>query len=90
MKISDLLPIGSIVLLRDGEKRLMVIGVMQNDAGGTGNNYDYLGILYPEGHIGEGFQYLFNHEDIVEIIFRGYEDNERKEFLAKLSSLYES
>ena len=69
MKISDLLPIGSIVLLRDGEKRLMIIGVMQNDAGGTGNNYDYLGILYPEGHIGEGFQYLFNHEDIVEIIF---------------------
>lgn len=90
MKISDLLPIGSIVLLRDGEKRLMIIGVMQNDAGGTGNNYDYLGILYPEGHIGEGFQYLFNHEDIVEIIFRGYEDNERKEFLTKLSSLYES
>lgn len=90
MKISDLLPIGSIVLLRDGEKRLMIIGVMQNDAGGTGNNYDYLGILYPEGHIGEGFQYLFNHEDIVEIIFRGYEDDERKEFLAKLASLYES
>ena len=90
MKISDLLPIGSIVLLRDGEKRLMIIGVMQNDAGGTGNIYDYLGILYPEGHIGEGFQYLFNHEDIVEIIFRGYEDNERKEFLTKLSPLYKT
>lgn len=90
MKIKDLLPIGSIVLLKDGEKRLMVNGIMQNDAGGTKNNYDYLGILYPEGHIGEGFQYLFNHEDIVEIIFRGYEDDERKEFLTKLSSLYES
>lgn len=89
MKIKDLLPIGSIVLLKDGEKRLMINGIMQNDAGGTKQNYDYLGILYPEGHIGEEFQYLFNHEDIDKIIFRGYEDEERTEFLAKLAALYE-
>lgn len=89
MRIKDLLPIGSIVLLKDGEKRLMINGIMQNDAGGTGKNYDYMGILYPEGHIGEGFQYLFNHEDINEIIFRGYEDSERSEFLDKLAKLYE-
>ena len=90
MKIRDLLPIGSVVLLKDGEKRLMINGIMQNDAGGTGKNYDYLGILYPEGHIGEGFQYLFNHEDIDEIVFRGYEDEERAEFLDKLAALYEN
>ncbi len=88
MKINDLLPIGTIVLLKDGEKRLMINGIMQTD-GSTGKNYDYLGILYPEGHIGEGFQYLFNHEDITEIIFRGFEDNERVEFLEKLTKLYE-
>lgn len=90
MKIKDLLPIGSIVLLKDGEKRIMINGVLQNDAGGTGKNYDYLGILYPEGHIGEGFQYLFNHEDIDTIVFRGYEDEERTAFLEKLASVYES
>jgi len=89
MKIKDLLPVGSIVLLKDGEKRLMINGIMQNDAGGTGKNYDYLGVLYPEGHIGEGFQYLFNHEDINEIVFRGFEDAERTEFLEKLAKLYE-
>lgn len=89
MKIKDLLPIGSIVLLKEGEKRLMINGIMQNDAGGTRQSYDYLGILYPEGHIGEGFQYLFNHEDIDNIVFRGYEDEERAEFLAKLAALYE-
>lgn len=89
MKIKDLLPVGSIVLLKDGEKKLMINGIMQNDAGDTGKNYDYLGVLYPEGHIGEGFQYLFNHEDIDEIIFRGFEDTERVEFLEKLANLYE-
>ena len=74
MKIKELLPIGSIVLLQEGEKRLMISGVIQSDASGDGQEYDYLGVLYPEGHIGDQFQYLFNHGDIKEIVFRGFED----------------
>lgn len=89
MSIKDLLPIGTIVLLKEGEKRLMVCGIKQTDAAGDGTEYDYIGVLYPEGHIGEQFQYLFNHEDIDNIIFRGYEDGEREEFLKKLEALYE-
>lgn len=88
MRIKDLLPIGSIVLLKNGEKRLMICGIMQSDASGNGEEYDYLGILYPEGHIGDQFQYLFNHGDINEIVFRGFEDSERSDFLEKLSKLY--
>lgn len=89
VKIKDLLPIGSIVLLKGGEKRLMICGILQSEASEDAKNYDYLGTLYPEGHIGEGFQYLFNHEDISEIVFRGYEDEERDAFLEKLSALYQ-
>ncbi len=89
MEIRDLLPIGSIVLLKNGEKRLMVNGIMQSEADGNGQEYDYLGVLYPEGHIGDQFQYLFNHEDVSEIIFRGFEDEERNEFMEKLAALYE-
>ena len=90
MKIQELLPIGSIVLLKDGEKRLMISGIKQSDVSGDGKEYDYLGVLYPEGHIGDQFQYLFNHEDISKIIFRGFEDDERETFLAKLTAYYES
>lgn len=86
VRLNDLLPIGSIVLLKDGEKRLMINGIMQSDASGNGENYDYLGILYPEGHIGDQFQYLFNHDDIAKVVFRGYEDEERADFLRKLAS----
>lgn len=89
IRVNNLLPIGSVVLLKDGEKRLMINGILQSDASGSGENFDYLGILYPEGHIGDEFQYLFNHEDIVQIIFRGYEDEERVEFLNKLASVLE-
>ena len=88
MKIRELLPIGSIVLLKNSEKRLMVIGILQTDENGAGKNYDYIGVLYPEGHIGEQFQYLFNHEDIAQIVFRGYEDEERNAFLEKLAAFY--
>ena len=88
MMIKDLLPIGSVVLLENGEKRLVISGIMQSDAEKQGKEFDYLGILYPEGHIGEQFQYLFNHEDIKEIVFRGYEDAERSEFIEKLAKLY--
>jgi len=89
MKVKDLLPIGSVVLLRDGEKKLMINGVMQSDAADPGKNYDYLGILYPEGHIGDEFQYLFNQKDIVQAFFRGYEDDERAEFIKKLTAMFE-
>lgn len=90
MKIQDLLPIGSVVLLKNGEKKLMIIGIMQNDKRHKKKNYDYLGELYPEGHLGEGVhQYLFNHEDIHAVIFRGYEDAERAEFLKNLSDTFE-
>ena len=89
MRIKDLLPIGSIVLLKEGEKRLMIDGIMQSDVSRKHKEYDYVGILYPEGHIGDEFQYLFNHEDIDKIVFRGYEDEERMQFLEKLACIYE-
>lgn len=89
MRIKNLLPIGTVVLLKDGEKRLMICGILQNDEGNTNKTYDYMGVLYPEGHIGEGYQYLFNHEDVVQVFFRGYDDEERTQFIEKLAVAYE-
>lgn len=88
MEIKDLLPIGSVVLLKNGEKRLMITGIMQSKEEELDKLYDYLGVLYPEGHLGGEFQYLFNHADINKIVFRGYEDEERLAFLEKLSQFY--
>ena len=88
MIIKELLPIGSVVRLKNGEKRLMISGIKQTDSEGNGREYDYYGVLYPEGYLGGEYQYLFNHEDIEEIFFRGYEDEERPFFLEKLSRFY--
>lgn len=89
MTIKELLPVGSVVLLKEGQKRLMICGILQSDAAGNGDQYDYMGVMYPEGHIGDQFQFLFDHEDIDQIIFRGFEDEEREAFLEKLASLVE-
>lgn len=80
MQFKDLLPIGTVVLLQDAQKKLMIYGIGQTDAEND-IDYDYIGVLYPEGNMGDGSQFLFNHEDIAEIIFKGYEDEERTAFL---------
>lgn len=93
MNIKDLLPIGSIVILKDGEQPLMIYGIMQSD-GNSGlfkktKEYDYVSVPYPQGNLEPGMTFLFNHEDIKEIIFRGYEDEERTKFLNELFNQYE-
>ncbi len=87
MKIKDLLPIGSVVVLKNGKKRVMITGIKQLD-GKTGGTYDYLAELYPEGHLGQESMFLFNHEQIAKVYFRGYEDSERKKFISTLSAHY--
>lgn len=87
MNIKELLPIGSVVILKNGKKRVMIFGVKQMD-NNTGIEYDYISVLYPEGNMGEAGQYLFNHSDIEKVFFTGYEDEERAGFIEKLSDFY--
>lgn len=88
MNVKDLLPIGSVIQLKGAEKRLMVFGVRQTNRSDK-KEYDYIGVLYPEGNIGEQGQFLFNHENIEKVFFRGFEDEERTTFLNRLDSFYQ-
>lgn len=88
MKINELLPIGSVVLLKGGEKKIMITGVMQTNE--DGKEYDYLSVIYPEGNIGKGGSFLFNHSDIEQVYFEGYKDAERETFMEKLAQFYEN
>ena len=81
-----LLPIGSIVVLNEGYKKLMIIGRMQLQ-GKEEKLWDYLGVLYPEGYLGEGYTFLFNNEDIKEVVFEGYTDLEDEAFKSALKKL---
>ena len=87
MEIKDLLPIGSVVLLEGGKKRVMIYGVRQIEQE-TQEEYDYIGVVYPEGNMGQGSQVVFNHDKIQEVFFKGYEDEERQDFIQRLSDYY--
>ena len=82
----NLLPIGSIVLLKNGQKRVMVYGRKQIQTG-TNKLWDYIACLYPEGNIDETYCYLFNHEDIDRTIFIGYQDEEEFEYQKALKQV---
>ena len=87
MNIHELLPIGSVVLLEGGQKRLMIYGVKQTDVE-TKEEYDYIGVIYPEGNMGKGTQFLFNHDQIHEVVFQGFADEERENFINNLADYY--
>lgn len=87
--IKNLLPIGSIVLLKNAKKRIMICGIRQTGKDKPEKEYDYMGVFYPEGHIGDEYNFLFDHEDIDKIFFRGFEDIERQAFIERLDAYYE-
>lgn len=86
MAVRNLLPIGSVVCLKNGEKPLMIFGILpQNKV----QRFDYLGILYPEGYLSEDLVFMFNHEDIDEVKFIGYVDSAHQMFRAELIRMEE-
>ena len=89
MKIRELLPIGSVIWLKEAKRPLMIFGVMQNNME-TNEEYDYIGVLYPEGNMGIDSQFLFQHKDIEKVEFRGYESQEREEFIDRLEDFYKN
>ncbi|MBT2627435.1 DUF4176 domain-containing protein [Bacillus atrophaeus] len=80
MAEKKLLPIGSIVLLEGGSKKLMIYGRKQIVVSNNPKMFDYIGVFYPEGYIDQEYTFAFNHSDIENVIFEGYQDEEETEF----------
>jgi len=82
-----LLPLGSIIIPKEGEKKLMIISRVTHIEGH--GIFDYTLSLWPEGYIDEEQIYFLNHEDIERIVHQGYSDAEDMEIVLKLSGLTE-
>ena len=84
--METLLPIGSIVLLKESTKRLMIYGRMQREVDGE-RVWDYIACLYPEGNINPDHSFLFDHEQIANIYFLGFQDEEEIKFQQYMQSM---
>ena len=80
--LSGLLPIGSVVLLTESKKRVMIVGVCQRSASDTSKIYDYVGVVFPEGFLASDKMLMFNNDQIVQIFALGYQDGEQLAFKA--------
>lgn len=87
---NNLLPIGSVVLLKNGIKKIMIVGIKPIKNDGTEEMFDYIGVLYPEGYISNEINFLFNRDDICDVIFKGYENPERDEFINMIEETYQN
>ncbi|WP_088816365.1 MULTISPECIES: DUF4176 domain-containing protein [Listeria] len=75
-----MLPIGSIVYLKDGMQKMMILNrgpivVIEKEQ----CYFDYSACEYPAGLIQDKIFY-FNEENISEVIFEGYSDEKEKRF----------
>ena len=74
------LPLGTVVLLKEAKKRIMITGFYIKPQDGSEKTYDYSGCLFPEGILKSDENLVFNHEQIDKIYHMGLVDEEEKKF----------
>lgn len=79
------LPIGTVCRLKNGKKNLMIIGFSQSSTEDPEKSYDYAGCLYPEGIISSEINFLFNHNQIEQILYKGFVNEEEIKFKNRLN-----
>lgn len=79
------LPIGTVCLLKNAKKRVMIVGFCGTSEEVNNEVYDYVGCVYPEGFISKDVNLLFNHDQIEKIYFLGYFCEEEYKFKTNLN-----
>ena len=76
----SILPIGTIVYLKEGSQKLMILNrgvtIEQN---GESVLFDYSAAFYPMGLNPEQLFY-FNRDDVDKVVYKGYSDEEEERF----------
>ena len=85
--LSKYLPIGTIVKLKTGKRKVMITGFCLYDHDAAHTLYDYCGCAYPEGMLSTNEVNLFNHGDIEKVFHMGVSDEEEKKFKVNLGSM---
>lgn len=81
------LPIGTVVMLKGGTKRVMITGFCPIANNEKDKIWDYSGCMYPEGFLSSKQTCLFNHEQIEKIYHMGLVDDEEDKFKENLNKL---
>ncbi|WP_252216969.1 DUF4176 domain-containing protein [Clostridium sp. CMCC3677] len=81
----EVLPLGTVVLLKNSNRELVITGRMQRIASDSNEKiWDYSGCAYPKGIMSDDDSYAFNSDQIGKIYFKGYEDENEREYNKQL------
>ncbi|MCC9763181.1 DUF4176 domain-containing protein [Streptococcus agalactiae] len=88
---NKLLPLGSIVTLKNGDgSELMIVtraAIIEED--GVEVYFDYGSVLIPQGMVSPENVYFFNAENVEEVIFKGFENEAEKDFQSNYETMIE-
>ena len=76
---NELLPIGSVVQVKDAKREFMICGRVVARLG-SDEVYDYVAVVYPEGLLDINNLYFFNRNAVEACVYRGYESQEEYDF----------
>lgn len=86
METTKLLPLGSVVYLTEGNKKIMIIarGLVVKNGDGVAF-FDYGGVPYPEGLMDDKIAY-FQREGISKVVFEGFSDLDDEATVEKINA----
>lgn len=82
------LPIGTVVLLKEGTKKVMITSYLIFSSGTKKEDkkmFDYGGCPFPEGIIESDYAVGFNHDQIEKVVHLGLIDNDQIQFNSLLN-----
>lgn len=90
MENKKILPLGSIVYLREGNKKVLIVarGLIAKNVDGY-IYFDYCGVLYPEGLVDDKMAY-FQQDAINKVVFEGYTDLDDQATVEKIKFFVEN
>ena len=89
MKEDLFLPLGSIVKLKGSNSKVMITGFAVISKITGSEVYDYTGCIYPDGFVSYDTALMFNHSQIEEVYYKGFESDESREFNKNLLESYD-
>lgn len=86
MNKNEILPLGTVVLLKGATKKLMISGYYPID-NGSKKMYDYAACMYPIGYLNAATMIVFNSDAIEKVFFKGYQNEEYNQFIEELDKI---
>lgn len=89
MENGKILPLGSVVYLKEGNKKVLIIARGLVAKSGDGHVFfDYGGVPYPEGLVDDKMAY-FQNDAIAKVVFKGFTDLDDEATVEKIKSFVE-